>query len=108
MPLPGLVPRWHPHPMRMGRPAICVATAIFKCVSLSHPWRSKVTTRVRGKPANQREIAQIMGVSVVTIRTWEKEGLPSVSKSGKGIPGIYDSRAVIDWFARRTAPSGDA
>ncbi|WP_162783411.1 terminase small subunit [Devosia naphthalenivorans] len=57
--------------------------------------------QIRGKAVNQVEIARILGVSVVTIRTWEKESLPVCTKGRKGIAATYDTRAVIDWFATR-------
>lgn len=50
-----------------------------------------------GKRVNQTELAQIMGVSDVTIWEWQKAGMPVVGHGERGKANEYDTSAVIAW-----------
>jgi hypothetical protein len=60
-----------------------------------------------GKQVNQRELAEICGVTDVTIWEWQGEGLPIVNRGERGESNVYDTGAVIDWrIERALARSG--
>lgn len=66
-----------------------------------------------GKQVNGSELAGILGVSVQTLATWRKDGMP-VEKEGSGRAGnVYDTAKVIEWMVNRrtgraAGGSGDA
>jgi phage terminase Nu1 subunit (DNA packaging protein) len=42
-------------------------------------------------------MAQIFGVSHVTLRDWERNGMPSKSKGRRGVAAEYDTEDCINW-----------
>ncbi|ELI3161545.1 terminase small subunit [Salmonella enterica] len=48
---------------------------------------------------NKKKLAEIFGVDVRTIMTWQSQGLPRISGGGKGAEVIFDSAKVIEWYA---------
>lgn len=59
---------------------------------------------------NRTDLAASFGVSLVTIDTWRKEGMPFVERGGSGKQWSYDLAACIKWFGERKAQqaAGDA
>lgn len=61
-----------------------------------------------GKIVNQRELAEIVGVSNNTIAAWRSEGMPCLATADKkGSSSRYDTEAVIDWLRHRSAGAND-
>lgn len=62
-----------------------------------------------GRIVNQVELASTFGVSTVTIRAWERQGLPVEAKGGGGKPSTYNTAAVARWREEQAAlaASGD-
>lgn len=61
-----------------------------------------------GKIVNQRELAEIVGVSNNTIASWRSEGMPCLATADKkGASSRYDTEAVIDWLRHRSAGAND-
>lgn len=60
----------------------------------------------------RKEIAALMGVGILTIAAWEKQGCPAVYigklTNGKGSRPRYDLEKVKAWLENRTAGSGNA
>jgi phage terminase Nu1 subunit (DNA packaging protein) len=56
-----------------------------------------------GRSVNQAELAALFGVSTVTVRAWERKGLPVERKGGTGKPSIYNSAAVARWREEQAA-----
>lgn len=54
-----------------------------------------------GKIVNQTELAEIHGVSDVTIWTWQKEGLPVEKINTRGLSNEYDTASTIEWRVNR-------
>lgn len=54
-----------------------------------------------GKEVNQSELSNIIDVSSVTLRAWEKEGMPVVAKGSRGKSAIYNTAEVIRWCEQR-------
>jgi len=54
-----------------------------------------------GKEVNQSELSHIIDVSVVTIRAWEKEGMPVLQKGSRGKSATYNTADVIRWCEQR-------
>lgn len=54
-----------------------------------------------GKEVNQTELSHILDVSVVTLRAWEKEGMPAVAKASRGKAATYNTADVIKWCEQR-------
>lgn len=54
-----------------------------------------------GKTVNQTELAEIVGVSDVTIWEWQKEGLPILHRGERGEANHYDTANVIEWLKQR-------
>nr|DAY85795.1 MAG TPA: DNA packaging protein Nu1 [Caudoviricetes sp.] len=52
---------------------------------------------------NKKLLSDIFGVSIRTIQNWQDQGMPFVRGGGKGNEVLYDSAAVIKWFAQRDA-----
>ncbi|WP_236479957.1 terminase small subunit, partial [Escherichia coli] len=46
---------------------------------------------------NKKQLADIFGASIRTIQNWQEQGMP------KGNEVLYDSAAVIKWYAERDA-----
>ncbi len=59
--------------------------------------------KVDGRIVSQSELAAIMGVSAMTIRAWERKGMPVVHKGARGRPGQYNTADVIRWRAEQAA-----
>ena len=55
-----------------------------------------------GKRVNQTELAEIHGVSDVTIWEWQKDdGFPILQRGERGEANYYDTAAVFEWRVRR-------
>lgn len=54
-----------------------------------------------GKAVNQTELAEIIGVSDVTLWEWQKEGMPVQEQGVRGTANQYDTKEVIDWCIQR-------
>lgn len=52
---------------------------------------------------NRADLASHMGVSLVTIDTWRKEGMPILMRGGPGKQWAFDLVAVIKWWGDRKA-----
>ncbi len=52
---------------------------------------------------NKKQLADIFGASIRTIQNWQKQGMPVLRGGGKGNEVLYDSAAVIKWYAERDA-----
>ena len=50
-----------------------------------------------GKAVNQTELAEILGVSDVTLWEWQKNGLPIEQIGERGTANRYDTAKVIAW-----------
>lgn len=56
-----------------------------------------------GKTVNQAELASLWGVSTVTVRAWERKGLPVERKGGTGKASSYNTAAVARWREEQAA-----
>ncbi len=54
-----------------------------------------------GKEVNQTELSDIIDVSAVTLRAWEKEGMPVLAKGSRGKSATYNTAEVIRWCEAR-------
>lgn len=59
---------------------------------------------------NIAEAADMFGVSRPTITAWTNDGMPAAELGSKGKPWVYDSTAIIEWWAenkfrRRSKPN---
>lgn len=52
---------------------------------------------------NQTELAEILGVSVPTLATLRRQGMPVEKEGGNGIGYEYDAEACVDWFREHRA-----
>ncbi len=52
---------------------------------------------------NKKQMADIFGASIRTIQNWQEQGMPVLRGGGKGNEVLYDSAAVIKWYAERDA-----
>ncbi|EFL4442152.1 terminase small subunit [Escherichia coli] len=52
---------------------------------------------------NKKQLADIFGASIRTIQNWQEQGMPVLRGGGKGNEVLYDSAAVIKWYAKRDA-----
>ncbi|HEN4998338.1 TPA: terminase small subunit [Klebsiella aerogenes] len=52
---------------------------------------------------NKKKLAEMFGVDVRTITTWQSQGLPTISGGGKGIEVLFNSPDAIRWYAERDA-----
>nr|ADU03136.1 DNA packaging protein [Bacillus thuringiensis serovar chinensis CT-43] len=52
---------------------------------------------------NKKQLADIFGASIRTIQNWQEQGMPVLRGGGKGNEVLYDSAAVIKWYAERDA-----
>ncbi len=66
-----------------------------------------MVTKVEGRQVNQAELADIFGVSVVTIRTWERRGCPIVSKGRKGAAAQYNTADVAKCREQQAAAAAE-
>jgi phage terminase Nu1 subunit (DNA packaging protein) len=59
---------------------------------------------------NRTEIAEAMGVTMVTIDNWRKEGMPVLERGGPGKQWVFNLPDVVKWFGDRKAKqaAGDA
>ncbi|CAM8206679.1 hypothetical protein ESCOCK398M_06770 [Escherichia coli] len=48
---------------------------------------------------NKKQLAEIFGASIRTIQNWQEQGMPVLRGGGKGNEVLYDSAAVIKWYA---------
>ena len=53
------------------------------------------------KIVNQTELAEIHGVTDVTIWSWQKEGMPIAKVNTRGLSNEYDVAATIEWREAR-------
>ncbi|MBL8518200.1 MAG: terminase small subunit [Betaproteobacteria bacterium] len=54
-----------------------------------------------GKKVNQTELAEILGVTDVTLWEWQKDGMPIEQRGERGQANVYDTTACIDWRIER-------
>lgn len=54
-----------------------------------------------GIELNRAGLAEHMGVSLPTIDTWRKEGMPVKQRGGPGVPWVFDLAEVIRWWGTR-------
>jgi len=47
---------------------------------------------------NKKKLADMFGVDVRTITTWQSQGLPVISGGGKGVETLFDSVNAIRWY----------
>lgn len=60
-----------------------------------------------GKIVNQRELAELLGVTSNTIAAWRSEGMPCLATADKkGAASRYDVEEVFAWQKARSARSG--
>ncbi len=52
---------------------------------------------------NKKQLADIFGASIRTIQNWQEQGMPVLRGGGKDNEVLYDSAAVIKWYAERDA-----
>ncbi|MBI0938127.1 Ail/Lom family outer membrane beta-barrel protein [Escherichia coli] len=52
---------------------------------------------------NKKQLADIFGASIRTIQNWQEQGMPVLRGGGKGNEVLYDSAAVMKWYAERDA-----
>lgn len=50
---------------------------------------------------NKTQLAEILGKSVQTLTTWQKNGMPIFADGSNGQANQYDTAAVIDWLVSR-------
>ncbi|MEZ2600765.1 terminase small subunit [Kluyvera intermedia] len=50
---------------------------------------------------NKKKLADVFGVDVRTITTWQSQGLPVASGGGKGVEVFFDTAEAIRWFCER-------
>ena len=50
---------------------------------------------------NKKQLADIFGASIRTIQNWQEQGMPVLRGGGKGNEVLYDSAAVIKWYAEK-------
>ena len=60
-----------------------------------------------GRIVNQRELAEVFGVSHQTMARWTDEGMPALTRGERGQENQYDTAAVIEWYAARAVAKGD-
>lgn len=62
-----------------------------------------------GVKLNRTALAEHMGVSLVTIDNWRKEGMPVVQRGSRGVEWVFDLAEVIKWYAdwKAAAAAGD-
>lgn len=53
---------------------------------------------IKGREVNQRELAEILGVTTVTVWEWQGNGLPIARQASRGESNVYDTAAVIEWL----------
>lgn len=54
-----------------------------------------------GHSVNQRELAEVFGVSHQTMANWTREGMPVLTRGENGQENQYDTATVIEWYAAR-------
>ncbi len=54
---------------------------------------------------NKKQLADIFGASIRTIQNWQEQGMPVLRGGGKGNEVLYDSAAVIKWYADNWTPT---
>jgi hypothetical protein len=54
-----------------------------------------------GSKVNQTQLAEIHGVTDVTLWQWQKEGMPIEERNTRGLSNVYDSAATIEWRVAR-------
>lgn len=52
---------------------------------------------------NRADLAAHMGVSLVTVDTWRKEGMPVFERGGPGKQWVFDLPAIVKWYGERKA-----
>jgi len=66
--------------------------------------------KVDGRRVSQIDLAAILGVSTQTVRSWERQGMPVLSKTSRGHAAQYNTAEVIRWRGEQLtlAAGGDA
>ncbi len=57
---------------------------------------------------NRVDIAKVMAVSKTCIDNWINEGMPFVTRGGRGKQWEFDTKEVIDWYMTRGNEGDDA
>jgi phage terminase Nu1 subunit (DNA packaging protein) len=52
---------------------------------------------------NRAELAAHMGISLVTVDAWRKEGMPILVRGGPGKQWAFDLVAIVKWYGDRRA-----
>lgn len=59
------------------------------------------TVIAMGKQVNQTELAEIVGVTDVTLWQWQKDGMPVLERNLRGQSNKYDTAEVVVWMIQR-------
>lgn len=51
----------------------------------------------RGRQVNRQELAEVFGITVVTVDAWVRRGCPYVQRGAKGKVWKFDTAAVAEW-----------
>lgn len=54
-----------------------------------------------GRIVNQRELADIMGITQKSLSLWQRDGLPVKLETENGLSNQYDTAEVIAWYVAR-------
>ncbi len=55
----------------------------------------------KGKKVNRSELAGLYGVSLPTVDSWVRRGMPYVTKGARGKEWTFDTAAVAEWHAEQ-------
>lgn len=56
---------------------------------------------IKGQSVNRTALANIFGVALPTVDLWIRNGLPCVTRGGRGKQWEFDTAAVADWLRDR-------
>lgn len=56
-----------------------------------------------GLKLNRADLAAAMGVTLITIDNWRREGMPQMAGGTKGVACVFDLAEVVKWYAARKA-----
>lgn len=54
-----------------------------------------------GRIVNQRELAEILGLTAKSLSLWQRDGLPVKLETENGLANQYDTAEVIAWYVAR-------
>lgn len=57
---------------------------------------------------NKNQLADVLGVTLATLTTWQKNGLPMVLNAGRGGTNQYDTGKVIEWMIQRALAGAES